>query len=421
MMRRIGAAAFGALVAVTSSAVLAAPAHAGEPAPGPTPTQAAAEIVVHLDVANGYTLNTVTSKYPVALDKSLLGSRGIYLLRSTSPKYAGKAGAQQLAGLVAHTTGVLYAEPNLVTSVDYTRFHAWPNGASQGVGTNSSSWTDQPAVQQLRLDDAHAISTGAGVTVAVLDTGADPHHPALAGRLVTGWNYVEDSSNINDVADPAPDDTGTPNQARGHGTFVAGEIALVAPQAKILVERVLNSDGYGNVFTIAQAIIDAVHAGARVINMSFGTTDKIPSKVLQDAINTARRAGAVIVAAAGNDANNHPHFPAASKPVISVSALNPSQSSLASFADFGPWVQVAAPGSSIVGPVPGGGYALWSGTSMAAPFVAGECALLFAKAPTAKSDGVIAAVQHSARKVPGAQLAFGSIDILRGLGQKLPG
>jgi hypothetical protein len=101
-----------------------------------------------------------------------------------------------------------------------------------------------------------------------------------------------------------------------------------------VVVTVLDGDGTGNVFVVAQAILDAVDEGSEVINMSFGTAKKISSKLLEDAIREARSKGVVVVGAAGNEGNNRAHFPAAQPSVLSVAALD-ANGSLAGFSDWG--------------------------------------------------------------------------------------
>jgi subtilisin family serine protease len=368
-----------------------------------------AQIVVKVDLQDGYHVADVEAGSPVTVTSSILASRGIYLVTSTDPQYTTDPGsAAHLADVIAKLPGVVYAEPNYAAILDDTQYHAWDDGSAADAGTDPTVWSTQPAATELNVVAAHQLSTGSGVTVAVLDTGADAAQPALADRLVPGWNYVEDNASTKDVAD-----RGT--TALGHGTFVAGTIALVAPDAKIMPERVLDSSGIGNVFVVAQAIIDASRGGADIINLSFGTSGHVASHVLDDAINSATSHGAVIVAAAGNDGNNRPHYPANNKRVVSVSALTSNFSSLASFANYGPWVAVAAPGTHIAGPVPGGGFAWWAGTSMATPFVAGQAALLRSIAPNLTAQKVTRTIEHTARKLAKAQLGFGTIDLVSSL------
>jgi subtilisin family serine protease len=397
------------VVALAAAAILFwGPAHAvAAGTPG-----SRAEVVVKVDLDNGYTLAGVTAGLPVVLKSAVLASGGIYLVRSTSAKYTDDPGkTNDLAAAIRGRKGVVYAEPNLTTTVADTRFHSWPEGDPTDLGDGDTAAVyDQPAVTELQLDAAHLLSTGAGVTVAVLDTGVDASHPMLAGRVLPGWNYVDDNADTADVADA---DGGS---EVGHGTFVAGVVSLVAPDAKILPMRVLDGDGDGNIFTLVEAIDDAVADGARVVNLSLGTRYQYPSHLLSDAIKAARQKGVLVVAATGNDGTNAPHFPAQQAEVLSVSALDPTETALAGFSVWGGWVDVAAPGEDVVGPLPGGAYATWAGTSMAAPFASGEAALVRSAAPKYTVDKVMTAICQTADKLPGKSVIhFGAIDVLGGL------
>lgn len=368
-------------------------------------------------MAAGYTISDITAAFPVRVDKGGLATFGIYLV---SPKHhgcpppPGPPGCpppgppgnqlQQLAGQISHAPGVDYAQVNLPVQLADTEFYAWPYGPPVPDGKLPASYTGQPAVTTLQLAAAHAQAQGAGVTVAVLDTGAD-NVPALHGRLLKGWNYVADNGNTHDAPTRAGD------AAVGHGTFVSGLIALTAPAAKILPEKVLNSNGYGTVYGAAQAITQAVTDGASVINLSFGTETQPPSPLLQQAIQQAQAAGAVVVAAAGNEASSQPEYPASWPQALSVAALGQADTSLTSFSDYGPWVDVGAPGEDVVGPMPGGGYDLWAGTSMSAPFVSGQAALIRSLAPAMQAGQVFQAIQNTATKLPGTQVHNGAVNI----------
>ncbi len=316
-----------AAACVLSSMVCAGAAQALAPPPPPPPTNDPAGIVVKIDRADGYSIADVAARFPLTVSSAVLASRGLYLVRSTDPKYAGdpkKTAA--LAGQISHSPGVVYAEPDLALQVADTQFHSWQYGS--GTVAPSTAWSTQPAVTALGLPQAHQLTEGAGVVVAVLDTGEDLTQPALAGPTLAGWNYVDDNADTSDPANGTDSNhDGTADSAAGHGTFVAGMVRLVAPRATILPERVLDSDGNGNVFVVAQAIADAQAAGAKVINLSFGTAAKIDSKVLDDVLRQAQQAGVVVTVAAGNDASTMPHYPAARPGVLSVGALNASGSS----------------------------------------------------------------------------------------------
>ncbi len=174
--------------------------------------------------------------------------------------------------------------------------------------------------------------------------------------------------------------------AQGHGTHISGIVSLVAPESKILPVRVLDVDGRGDMFALAQAIVWAVdHGGASVINMSLGTEDD--AGILKEIIAYAQSRGVLIVAAAGNDNVDKPQYPADFPGVLGVTAVDDAGQK-ADFANYGSeWVDLAAPGVAITSTVPVSGsvyYATWSGTSMAVPFVSGAAALVRQASPDAQ-------------------------------------
>jgi len=215
-------------------------------------------------------------------------------------------------------------------------------------------------------------NTGAGVRVAVVDTGIDLDHPDLAANIAGGYNAISPSRNADDD--------------NGHGTHVAGIIAAldntvgvlgVAPQASLLAVKVLNRRGSGYLSDIIEGIQWSVNNGADVINMSLGTTSNVQS--FHDAITAAYNAGVVVVAAAGNSGSrdNTVEYPAKYPEVIAVSATG-TNNVIASFSSRGTEVELAAPGMNVPSTYMGGGLKTLSGTSMASPHVAGVAALIIA-------------------------------------------
>lgn len=349
---------------------------------------------------------------PVPLGR--FGSRPIYRLRILDNASPNDKAEALLADPQAR---VVYAEPNFLGQA--------PEGTGRvtwSVGGNSGDYAAQWAPIVIRLSKAHTITRGAGITVAVLDTGVDATHTALAGRLVSGYDFVDMDS------DPSEVGTHGQNPAYGHGTHVAGLIALAAPDAKIMPLRVLDQDGVGNAWVLTEAIAYAMNPdgnpatndGANVINLSLSTFErsKLLKEVLKAAICndnnqdqssndlpcfSAAGIGAVVVAAAGNDAGPEPEYPAGEglKGAISVGASTRTDS-IAAFSNFGSWVNVAAPGEAILSSVPGGGYGTWSGTSMATPLVAGTAALVRAAYPSLKPAKVVQRIIDKSLDIDGA-------------------
>jgi subtilisin len=269
--------------------------------------------------------------------------------------------------------------------------------AAPSAGTPKSSQGNVPwGVQRVNAPAAWPSGEGAGVKVAVVDTGIDCTHPDLQCDFSAGT----------DIVDPGSD----PMDDNEHGTHVAGTIAGrgnvggvlgVAPKATLMPVKVLDKDGAGSLSDIVRGIAWAADHGANVINMSLGGPSG--SAALERAVKHALSKGVVVVAAAGNSGPDPDTvgFPAGAPGVIAVAASD-SSDGVASFSSRGSAVAFIAPGVQILSTVPGGGYARLSGTSMASPHVAGLAALAVERGASGP-DGVRAAFAAAATRLPGLQ------------------
>ena len=393
--------AIAAVIALAATAIVPVEAHHH---------QADTSVQMVVKIQWGQDPATVVADLGGELVDVLVNGRRIVLIE-TDDKDA-KAAVKRLTA----DARIVWAEENAVGSTpEGDRFHAWPS-ETWPREANSLVRNSQPAIAALDLDAAHELSTGTGVKIAVLDTGIDASHPALKGKVKRRLDVIDGDFDPDDVGNGIDDDgDGHIDEAVGHGTHVAGAILLAAPDATILGYRVLNSDGQGTVFGVAEAVRHAVDAGAHVINLSFGTDKKIDSQVLKDAIAYAKDNGVLVVAAAGNSSSDKKRYPAADAGIVSVGAYDPTKNELAKFASHGKWVTVAAPGVNITSTVPGGGYATWSGSSMAAPFVSAQAALLLAVDPELTLDELIKLIKDNTAKIKGKKLDKGAVDYMRSI------
>ena len=276
------------------------------------------------------------------------------------------------------------------------------------ITSSSKSYRFQLAYLQINVNYAPISGGGQGVTIAVLDTGAASGHPALQNHLVAGFSLLSNTAAAEDIAD------GATNASAGHGTMIAGLMAALAPGAKILPIRVLNGDGVGTAFTVAQGIDYAVKHGANIINLSLTSTTS--SQIMAQAVADAQQAGVLIVAAAGNSDSAQAVYPAAYPGVLAVSSVDASGVKSA-FSNFGAFVSVSAPGDAIASAYFDGRYASGSGTSFAAPFAAAEAALLLSARPNFTAQQARRFILSTARPVDFlnplyiGQLGAGLIDI----------
>ncbi len=316
--------------------------------------------------------------------------------------------------------GVRWVEPNRLLPLPGG--HLVPRRGQESVSPNDPYYATYAVryLAPLGVEDAWGMTQGdPRVVVAVIDTGVDCAHPDLQGACwrnedevpdngidddgngyvddVAGWNFPQRSPNVFDV--------------HYHGTHVAGIVAAranngigivgIAPRVTIMPLVIFQPRGVGTYFDLIRAIFYAVDNGAQVINMSLGATSYSLGEAL--AVRYAEEHGVVVVAAAGNTGRNVNFYPAAHPTVIAVAALTASGEP-ARFSNWGNFIDVAAPGVSIMSTIPGGRYGVLSGTSMAAPHVAGLAALLLSRNPRLSPAAVRATIERTAEDQAGPSL-----------------
>jgi len=265
----------------------------------------------------------------------------------------GNGSAQAIATLLAKHPALKFVERDRQVHLALT-----PNDPYLG-----SEWH----LNKIGAGTAWDVGQGAGVTIAIIDTGVDGTHPELGAKMVAGWNFYDNNSNTADV--------------QGHGTAVAGAaaattnngtgVAGVSGLAKIMPIRVTDANGYTYWSTVASALNWAADNGARVANVSFGGVSG--SSTVQAAADYMRSKGGLVVAAAGNNGIDEHITPTTS--LITVSATDSSDTKT-SWSSYGDFVTIAAPGQDIWTTTKGGGYQAWWGTSLATPVVSGVIGVL---------------------------------------------
>jgi len=256
---------------------------------------------------------------------------------------------------------------------------------------NDTNWTDQWAPEKIEADWAWNITEGnSDVLVAVIDSGIEWNHSDLAINYEAGgYDWVNNDTD--------------PMDTWGHGTHVAGIIAAILnnsvgiaglAQVKVMAEKVFENYTHGGyIDQLANGIINATDCGADIISMSFRIFNH--SDVLYDAIKYAADNNVILVGGAGNEGFNAKCYPAAYDEVIAVSATSQSDN-IASFSNYGDWIDFSAPGVGIISTYTNDSYKVWDGTSFSTPHVSGLAALILSRYPRLqKNDSVRYWIQHT--------------------------
>jgi len=300
---------------------------------------------------------------------------------------------------------VEYAGPNHIISICIEPNDEYFHDEWIGYYWQWGLYSDLNPEAGIDAPDAWDITTGsASIVIAVVDTGVDNDHEDLIGKLVPGYNCITGQNPT-----VTQDD-------HGHGTFTAGVaaantnnmrgVAGVSWGAKIMPIKALDATGYGLESDAAAGIIWAADNGAHIINMSMGGYDDVPSE--KAAIEYAYGKGCVLVGASGNDGLGTAFYPASYEQVIAVGASNEAMQRcseadwLVGGSNYGAYLDVVAPGNNIQSTwwdYEGGTYQISSGTSAAAPFVAGIAALVLTVHPTWTPDQVASQIKLTAKDI----------------------
>jgi thermitase len=294
--------------------------------------------------------------------KEMVAGIGVQVVKVPKGQEKEKAKAYSANGRVA------YAEPDFV---------------AEAMGSpDDPGFVNQWGMVKIQAPQAWDITAGSpSVSIAILDTGVDIDHPDLANKFISNVNFS---------------DSATSDDAYGHGTHVAGIAAAITNNGvgvaglgyscSIMNVKVLGDTGAGAYSWIASGIIWAADNGAEIINLSLGGSSA--SSTLEDAINYAWSKGVVIVAAAGNNGDTTPFYPAYYTNCIAVAATDANDAKT-SWSNYGDWVDLAAPGLNIYSTLKENGYGYKSGTSMASPHVAGLAGLVFTMVADSNGNGFL--------------------------------
>ncbi|MFH1387144.1 MAG: S8 family serine peptidase [bacterium] len=373
------------------------------------------EVIVRFKPGQAVISQNIAAKYGAARGERPIG----YNVRPPSFSnhykitFSKEVDVKQVISDLEKEPNVISAQPNFI----YHTFQTIPNDPSYG-----SQW----GLTKIKADYAWDVSRGTNeVLVAVIDTGVDYNHEDLQDKLNTAkaWNFVSNNNNADDDEGHGTEVSGVIAAKTNNGVGVAGTDwnAMILPLKAM--RPVAGGGATGDTLDIADAIYWAISKEADVINLSLGQSDFDVD--MENACKAAYQAGVVVVAAAGNSGTNEKNYPAASpsKSVLCIAATDSSdkRAEWASVAtpgsNYGSWVDVSAPGTTILTTKMGGGYVNASGTSLATPFVAGLASLIKAAYPTLTAAQIYARIKDYATSIdslnptlPAGSLGTGRID-----------
>jgi thermitase len=269
------------------------------------------------------------------------------------------------------TSAYSYSPVYYVACADNSNSSSYDSSPQTTHSLDDSYLTERWGVSQIETPQAWQITRGdPSIIVAVLDTGISKDNQNLADRVVAEVNFTNS---------PTSDDL------YGHGTHMAGTIAAIAPECRLMNVKVADDLGKCKPSVVAKGIVWAVDHGAKVINLSLTMT---ASADLEEAVSYAWSQGAIIIAAAGNKGGSEPSYPAYYVNCLAVAGTN-KNNSLALLSSYGNWVDVAAPGFNIYSELPQNQHGYKTGTSAAGAHVSGVAALVFSVAEDTNGNGAV--------------------------------
>jgi thermitase len=300
-------------------------------------------------------------------------------IRSFVVKLAPNLTMQDAGEFLRALPGVRYVEPNYLAFAFAT--------------PNDPSFSQQYGPQRIQANLAWDIwQPQRTVYIAIIDTGIDSNHPDLTNKMrrhsngmVYGWNTLNNTTNALDDNGHGTHCAGIAAAEINNGVGIAGvaawnpNVANSRAYVQLMPVKVLSSSGSGSLDAVARGITWAADNGAHILSLSLGAGSG--AQQLQDAVNYAWNRGCLVVVAAGNGGSSSPQYPAYYTNCIAVAATD-SSDRLASFSQYGSWVDIAAPGVNILATYPNNQYRSLSGTSMACPHVAGAAAVLWSHNPS---------------------------------------
>jgi thermitase len=295
----------------------------------------------------------------------------------------------------AHSYSPVYYE----TPADDNDSASYDTSPQATYSLDDSYGLERWGVGKIEAPEAWQITRGDQlVIVAVLDTGIDRDNQGLADKVMVEINFT---------------DSPTSDDLYGHGTHMAGTIAAIAPECRLMNVKVADDSGKCDASAVARGIVWAVAHGAKVINLSLVM---VASPELEEAVNYAWDQGAILVAAAGNKGTSEPSYPAYYDNCLAVAGTNENDT-LALLSSYGDWVDVAGPGFNIYSELPENQYGYKTGTSAAAAHVSGVAALVFSVAEDTNGNGVVndevrRAIEDTCTSVAAEYIGHGLVNAL---------